>query len=131
MGLGREAGFSLSFQWVRILSCPAVQSFSHEFGDLCEIHELWETCRFCDRCSGTGCESVIRWWENCIVYSLFCIFIIISIYFVVLLNCLYLSPRVLPSVHSPPHPAGGEGEGRASGCLVLSCRLGLNDNRCL
>jgi len=57
--------------------------------------------------------------NNCIVYSLFCIFIIIlviiitiisiistiSISFVVLLNHLYLNPRVLPFVHcsSPSH----------------------------
>jgi len=42
------------------------------------------------------------------VYILFCIFVIIiiiiiikstSIYFLVLLNCLYLNPRVLPFVH--------------------------------
>jgi len=51
--------------------------------------------------------------KNCIVYSLFCIFIVIiviiaiisgsiisiSIYFVVVLNCLYLNPRVLPFVY--------------------------------
>ena len=62
---------------------------------------------FHDRCSGTDCESVFGWWEDCIVYSLFCIFIIIiisiiisiSIYFVVLINCLHLNPWVLPFVH--------------------------------
>ena len=53
---------------------------------------------FCDRCLGTDCKSVIGWREKCIVFSLFCIFIIIvssiiiNISFVVLLNCLYLNP---------------------------------------
>jgi len=50
---------------------------------------------FCNRCSGTD------WREDCVVYSLFCIFVIViitiitsscSIFFVVLLNCLYLNP---------------------------------------
>jgi len=55
--------------------------------------------------------------KNCIVCSFFCIIIIfitlsISISFVVLLNCLYLHPRVLPFVHSPPHlTVRGEGKG--------------------
>jgi len=53
-----------------------------------------------------------------IVCSSFCIFIITiitiissSISFVVLLNCLYLNPGVLPFVYSPLHPAWGEEEG--------------------
>ena len=55
--------------------------------------------------------------KNCVVYSLFCIFIIISssssssISFVALLNCLYLNSQVSPFIHSPAHPAGGEREG--------------------
>ena len=53
--------------------------FFREFCEIHEISELWETRGFCDRCSGTDCESVIGWWENCNVYSLFCIFIIIII----------------------------------------------------
>jgi len=85
---------------------------------------------FRSRCLGTGCKSGIRWWENCIVYCLFCIFIIIvissssgSIYFVALLNWLYLNPWVsLFVLFSCPSHWGG-GEGWASGCLVLSCRL--------
>jgi len=69
--------------------------------------------RFRSCCLGTGSESVIGDEKNYIVYSLFCIFIIfiitiiiiiiiiisISISFVVLLNCLYLNPRVSPFVH--------------------------------
>ena len=60
---------------------------------------------FHDRCLGADCELVIRRWENCIVYSLFCIVIIIiiscsiSVFFVVLLNYLYLNPWVSPFVH--------------------------------
>jgi len=57
--------------------------------------------------------------NNCIEYRFFCIIIIIttisssiSMYFAVLLNCLYLNPRVSPFCpFSPPHPAGGEEEG--------------------
>jgi len=54
--------------------------------------------------------------RNCIVYSLFCKFIIssairiissVSISFVVLLNCLYLNPRVSLLCISPPHPSVG------------------------
>jgi len=64
--------------------------------------------------------------KNCIVYTSFCIFIMIiviiitiissiSISFFVLLNCLDLKPRVFPSVHfsSPSHSARG--------CPVCSC----------
>jgi len=63
--------------------------------------------------------------KNCVVYTLFCIFIIViviiitiiniiissSISFVVLLNCLYLNPKVFPFVHfsSPSCCEGGEG----------------------
>ena len=56
--------------------------------------------------------------KNYTVYSLFCIFIIIgsssinsSISFAVILNCLYLHPRVLSFVHSPPQPTGRKGKG--------------------
>ena len=115
--------------------------------------------RFHNHLSGTDCESGIRQWENCIAYSLFCIFItiisssrvvlvFILVYLVVListylftnlyyllnihssinicfvvLNCLYLKPQVSPFVHFCSHPAGREGEGWASSCLVLSCQL--------
>ena len=65
--------------------------------------------------------------KECILYSLFCIFIIIitifsiNISFVALLNSLYLNHEFPPLSISPPHPAEGEEEGWASGCLVLSC----------
>jgi len=46
------------------------------------------------------------------MYHFHCIFFIIIIpSFVVLLNCLYLNPRVLLFVPSPPHPVAG---GRAA-----------------
>jgi len=66
--------------------------------------------------------------KNCIAYSLFCIFSSSSnssssISFFVLLNCLYLNPRVLPFVHSPPYPTGAQGMEWVSSCLVLSCWL--------
>ena len=88
---------------------------------------------FCDCSLGTDCELVIGRWENCIVYSLFCIFIIIiitvdtsssgSIYFVVLLNYLYLNPRVFPFIHfSSPSCWGGKGRGEQAAvwCIVVS-----------
>jgi len=56
--------------------------------------------------------------KNCLVYSLFCLFIIIItiissiiiISFVALLNCLYISPRIFPFVHfsTPSHCVEGE-----------------------
>ena len=77
--------------------------------------------------------------KNSIVYSLFCIFIVmiiiisiissgisISIYFVVLLNCLYLNPWVLLFVHflSPSHCGGkGRGERATVWCWVASCQV--------
>jgi len=61
-----------------------------------------ESSGFHDHCAWTGCKLVTEWWDNCIVYSLLCIFTIIniiiiissssSISFVALLNCLYLNP---------------------------------------
>jgi len=63
--------------------------------------------------------------NNCIAYSLFCIFFIntsISIpFFVVLLNCLYLNPQVLLFSHSPPYPAVGGGVSEQLHGLVASC----------
>ena len=60
--------------------------------------------------------------KNCTMYHLFCILFIIMPSFVVLLNCLYLSPWVLLFSSSLPHPTV-QGKGRVSGCLVLSCGL--------
>jgi len=78
--------------------------------------------------------------KNCIVYSLFCIFFIssscnsriisvisISIYFVVLLNCLSLNTQVLPFSISPSIllglsiSTGGRGEPVTLWCLAASC----------
>ena len=67
--------------------------------------------------------------KNCIMYSLFCIFIIIvviiissstssSISFIVLLNCLYLNPRVL-LFHPFSSPSHQGREERVSVCVVL------------
>ena len=70
---------------------------------------------FCDRFSGTGCELVIGWWEKCIVHSLFCISVIItvtssvSISLVILLNCLYLNPQAFPFIHLSSPSCGGWG----------------------
>jgi len=65
-----------------------------------------------------------------VVYSLFCVFIIIdnihssiSISFVVLLNCLHLNPRVSPFVYFSSPSCWGEGEERAGSRLVHSCQL--------
>jgi len=46
-----------------------------------------------------------------IIVAVVVIIIIIIIYFFVLLNCLYINPRVLLFVHSPLHTSVGEGEG--------------------
>jgi len=62
----------------------------------CEVGELCKICEFCEihhRCWGTSYAICLSGSEqNCIVYSLFCIFfiIIIIISFVVILNCLCL-----------------------------------------
>jgi len=75
---------------------------------------------FSDHRLGTGCELVIRWLENCIAYSFFCILTIItiivsssssiciSIYFVVLSNCITTHEFSLLSI-SPANPTGVEG----------------------
>jgi len=51
---------------------------------------------------------------------------VVVLSFVVLLNCLYLNPRVLPGVHSPPLPTV-EGKGMcelaAVWCLIVGCRV--------
>ena len=108
----RARNLVFSVPWVWIFSCSGIwtflgiQSFSGVMQNLwvwwnLKKHELRETYRFHDRFLGTGCKSVIGQWDNCIVYSLFCIFNIISIIgiissisisFVVLLNSLCLSP---------------------------------------
>jgi len=93
-----------------------------------------ESSRFHDHCLGTDYESVIRWRENCIVYSLVCIFIIIiiittitissiSIYFVIILNCLYLSPRVSLSALFPSPPCWAGRGGVSERLSGPSCRM--------
>jgi len=89
-------------------------SLVHEFEllwEVREIHSFWVSTIAAqelavNQLSGGG--------KNYIVYSLLAIFInssSISIYFVVLLNCLYLNPEVSPFVHfsSPSHCGGRRG----------------------
>ena len=125
---GRNLFFSFSFpvSMNPLLSSSLTFSESSVFFKSFAKFMKSASSRFYSCCSsGTGCESVIGWWEDCIVYSLFCIFIVISsrISFVALLNCLYLNPWVFPFVHFSCPSHWGEGEGWASGCLVLSCWL--------
>jgi len=57
MGVGRVAGvvfLLFSFMWVRILSCTVVRTFQ-------EFHKV-SIFIFHDRCSGTGCISVVGLW---------------------------------------------------------------------
>ena len=87
-----------SLPWVWIPSClwvwilPGVQSFLG-------ILQNMQLLGFAIAARRLAEQSVIRWWENCIVYSLFCILLLIiiisssiSLSFTVLLNCLYLNP---------------------------------------
>jgi len=133
---GQESALLVS---VTLNSLVSVSSnFSGSLGVFLSSEKFakFATSGFCDHCLKTGCESVIRWWEKCIVYTFFCIFIIItlvsnnrdisiisSISFVVLLNCLYLNPWVSHFVHFSSPSRWEEGEGWASGCLVRSCWL--------
>jgi len=82
----------------------------HEFGQIHKIREHWETCELPQSLLENWlCICLLDGEKNCIVYSLFYIFIIviissnssssISISFFVLLNCLYLNPQVLPLAH--------------------------------
>jgi len=77
--------------------------------------------------------------KNCVVYSLFCIFVIIiviiitiissvSIYFSVVLNCVYLNPWVFPFLHFSSLSCWGgkeRGELAAVWCLLASCQVKL------
>jgi len=104
-GLGEEALRSSRFREFESL---LVQEF-------CENSRVW-----CSAIAARGLpvNQLLHGEKNCIVYSLFCILItaiiiiiVISITFIVLLNCLYLSPRVSPFVHvfSPPRWQGRGG----------------------
>ena len=116
----------LFFPWVQTLSDVGVWTFSGSsvfFRNFTKFVKSMSPS-FHNCCSGIDCELVIRWWENCVVYSLFFIIITViiiisssssSISFFVLLNCVNLNPRVLPFVDffSPSH-WGEEGEGLSS-----------------
>ena len=78
------------------------------WGQASEFCKIREFCEFHGRCLGTGCLVgcwVVRKIVSCITFFAYS-FIIIIHFFVVLLNCLYLDPRVLLSVHPPPQPSG-------------------------
>ena len=131
------------FLWVWIFSCPVVWTSLGVCFFLQNLQNSQKSTisRVLVCCSGTGCKLVVGQWENFILCSLFCIFIIIiiiiishihshshststSISFVVLLNCLYLNLWVLPFVHLSSLSCWWVGEeGWASGCLVLNCWL--------
>ena len=105
----------------------------------CPVYKLGAVGLRGDHCSGTNWALVSEWWAiasyiTCIFQSFyyyychFIIVIIMSFFFSVLLNCSYLNPWVL-LVFFPilsPIPLGG-GQW-VSGCVVLSCWLGLNHN---
>ena len=138
MGVEQGAGIFLFFH-----CCEFESSLVWVFKLILEFSIFWKFWKIYEIRELELLRSLLRdwlwlgigWWENCVVYSLFCIFIIISSSrrcrrsssssssFVVLLNCLYLNPGFYLLSLSPPHPAGGKGEGWASSCLVLSCQL--------
>ena len=96
--------------WILSFSGSSVFSVSLNFFGSSAKSTTSMSSAFHNRCSGPNCHHAVR--KNCIVCNLFCMFVItifIIISFVVLLNCLYLNPWVLPFVHSPPHPTGGKG----------------------
>ena len=129
MGVGQGEGILFLVS----LKFSASSTFFCEFGKFCEflwvLRLPWSLLRDWLHNQASGGE------KDCIVYSLFSIFIIIIIifitttiiiihFFVFLLNCLYLNPQVLLFVHSPPHPTAGVGGERAAlWCLVVSCQL--------
>ena len=111
---GRKLWALLVFQEFRGFFCITFVKFSNS-------HLASYDC-----CSGTDCRSVIWHWENWVIYSLFCVFIAISIIsstsFVALLNCLYLNTWVSPFVLFFSPTCWGEGEGWANSCGVLAAR---------
>ena len=93
---------------------PWVQSLSRVWQVL---HNLWVWRNLWAPGNPQIPQSLLRHWlrisrwavrkkEIALCVGLFCILISSSISFVVLLNCLYLNPRVLLFVPSPPHPTG-------------------------
>ena len=119
MGAGQGAGHYLFSHF-----CEFESSFLQEFelfweyGLFGKFHEIRKIPKFAVLQSLLW-GLILNWSsggkKNCIVYTLFCIFIIIiniSISFVALLNCLFLNPRVSPVVCFPsPFRWGGRGEG--------------------
>jgi len=108
---GQEASGFLIFQEFQILSSPGVLTFSGNSG-------FWSSVI---AARGLAANHSSGGEKNPIVYSLFCVFIIIvinissiitsiSISFVVVLNCLYLNLRVfLFARFSSPSRWGGRG----------------------
>jgi len=120
MGVDQAAGkFSFLFPWVWILSCLGVRTFQG-FGVFLEI--LWNLGFLGSAIPARGMAAnwLLGGEKNYIVYNLFCIFMIIIIIVIsssicssisfVLLNCLYLNPRVSHFVlFSSPSCWGGRG----------------------
>jgi len=111
MGVDRGAGSFLS------CFCGFESCLYQEFELFWEFGLFWEFCEILDF---QILQSLFRdwlrigYWAVRKLYSLFCIFIsvIISISFVVLLNCLYLNLQVFPFVHfSSPSCWGRKGRG--------------------
>jgi len=81
----------------------------------------------CNRCSRMGWVWVSGWWAIalCITRFVYSIIIVVTIIiispFAVLLNCLYLNPRVLLffPFSSPSHRCGERSERMAAWCLVV------------
>ena len=120
LGWGQE---SFSFPLVLVWEVKVFQ----EFGLLWEFHEIPKIRAFHGRSSGSGCATGgqgVR--KNWVVYSLFCIFIIVavvvSISLAALLYCLYLSPGAPPFSHSLPIPLQGK-RGVCERLSGPSCRL--------
>ena len=134
-GLAGEQGYFVSrfskFKTSIVQKFKLFWDFGGFFRSLANFSKIWVQGSVI-AAWGLAANQSLGGEKNCIVYSLFCIIIIIissrssissSISFVILLNHLYLNPWVLPFVHSPPHSTRGEGEGWASGCPGLSCQL--------
>jgi len=73
---------------------------------------------------GPAAQSVVGWWEKFYCVSLVLrILLLPFLPFVVLFNCLYLSPRVLLFSHSAPHPSAGAAGGASERLPGPTCRL--------
>ena len=113
---GQEETISVS------LLCGFVSSLGREFGLFCGFYEVHNFMGSVIAVQGLTENPSLGDEKDCIMYSFFCVFIIIviitvssssihiSVYFVVLLNCLYLNPWVSPFVRfSSPRRCGGRG----------------------